>query len=410
MYILDRLNSLIWGSGLAVLILFTGLLYTVKLGFIQTKLPKFLVKRDKSQNKGISQLRTVCMSLGTAMGTGNITGVAAALSIGGAGAVFWMWVSAFLGMAVVYGENSLSVTYSDKERRGPMAYLEKGLGCRKLAVFFAVMCILAAFGMGGMVQISAFSDSLRNCVHIHPWGIAAASFILIFAVISGGARRIGSAAQILLPAVTLLFVCTCFTVILTHIHAVPKAFSAIFMDAFGARQAVGGISGTAVSVGLRRGIFSNEAGLGSSPVLHSAAESDSPRTQGMWSMFEVFFDTMFCCTLTAVTLLCSDCGLSVGNAFSSVFGSCSGYVLALEMAVFAFCTLIGWYFCGETAFLYLSENGKKLRFAALFAAAASLGAVLPVHAVWTLSDIFNGLMAFPNLLALILLVNKVGKE
>ena len=134
MYILDRLNSLIWGSGLAVLILFTGLLYTVKLGFIQTKLPKFLVKRDKSQNKGISQLRTVCMSLGTAMGTGNITGVAAALSIGGAGAVFWMWVSAFLGMAVVYGENSLSVTYSDKERRGPMAYLEKGLGCRKLAV------------------------------------------------------------------------------------------------------------------------------------------------------------------------------------------------------------------------------------------------------------------------------------
>ena len=401
---LERVNSFIWGNGLVFLLLATGLLCTVRLGFVQAKLPKFLIKREKTENKGLSQLRTVCMSLGTAMGTGNITGVAAAVSAGGAGAVFWMWVSAFLGMALVYAENSLSVKYSDGKCRGTMAYLEKGLGSRKTAVFFAFMCMLVSFGMGGMVQVSSFSDSLRCCGDISPYIIAIAAFLLIFAVVSGGAQRIGGAAQILLPLVTLLFVCTCLAVIVTHIRNVPQAFASIFKGAFGFRQAAGGALGTAVSVGIRRGIFSNEAGLGSSPLLHSAAESDSPETQGMWSMFEVFFDTVICCTLTAVTLLCVGGDLSVTSAFATVLGRYSVYFIAAEMMIFAFCTVIGWYYCGETAFIYLFGDSRKRGFAVAFAFIAALGAVLSVRMVWTVSDIFNGLMAFPNLLALIILI------
>ena len=406
MQILDKINSAVWGSATVFILLFTGILYTFRLRLIQLKLPIFLAKQKKTNNKGLSQFKTVCMSLGTAMGTGNITGVAAALALGGAGAVFWMWVSAFLGMALVCGENILSVRFSGKDCRGPMAYLEKGLGCRKLALFFAFMCMLVSFGMGGMVQVSAFSDSLRSCCDISPVFICIAAFLLISTVILGGAERIGSAAQLLLPAVTALFVIGCFAVIFTHIRFVPRAFASIFTEAFGFRQAAGGISGTALAVGIRRGIFSNEAGLGSSPLLHSAAESDSPETQGMWSMFEVFFDTVICCTLTAVTILCSAEDMSMNTAFSSVFGNGSAYVIAAEMAVFAFCTIIGWYYCGETAFAYFSSKGNKRLFALAFAVFASFGAVIPVHAVWTLSDIFNALMAFPNLLALLLLNKK----
>ena len=410
MYILGRLNSLIWDGCLVFLLIFAGLLCTVRLKCIQLKMPLFLIKQRKSRNNGLSQLKTVCMSLGTAMGTGNITGVASALAVGGAGAVFWMWVSAFLGMALVYTENGLSVIYSDKHRRGPAAYLEKGVGSRKMAVFFSVMCMFASFGMGGMVQVNTFADNFSIITDIPSVFTALCAFLLIYAVISGGAERIGKSAQFLLPAVTLLFMCTCVAVIFMHLNNVPKAFAAIFTNAFGLRQASGGILGTAVSVGIRRGIFSNEAGLGSSPILHSAAESDSPETQGMWSMFEVFFDTMICCTLTAVTLLCSSSDMSVNTAFSSVLGGYTPYVLTAEIAVFAFCTIIGWYYCGESAFIYLFGDGRKKLFALVFAAFASLGAVFGTDAVWLISDIFNGAMAFPNLFAVLILGNKLKEE
>ncbi len=418
--LLNKTSEFIWGGGLIFLLLFTGVIYTIKLRFVQFRFIPFLLSSSKNKGtkgKGISQLKTVCMSLGTAMGTGNITGVASAIAIGGAGAVFWLWVSAFMGMAIVYSENYLAAVYKrDNSCRGPIAYLEHGLGSRALAVIFAVCCVAAALGMGGMVQVSSFSDSLSSCFEINPYMLGAVILIVIFTIIKGGAQSIGSAAQALLPIVTAAYVIVSFMVIFKFKENIIPVFGDIFSEAFNFNSAVGGVTGftisKAVSAGIRRGIFSNEAGLGSSPILHSASENESPQLQGMWSIFEVFFDTIICCTLTAIVILtsCRDGSFTVSGAFSSVLGSCSKYFLAIEMAIFAFCTVIGWYFCGETAFTYLSDGRHKKAFCLLYAVFASLGAVFTMETVWTLSDIFNGLMAIPNLLGLLLLINKVKRE
>lgn len=410
---LERINSFVWGGGLIFLLLFTGIIYTVKLGFIQLRTIPFLLKNGKrkdSSKDGISQWKTVCMSLGTAMGTGNITGVAAAVALGGPGAVFWMWVSALLGMALVYAENSLSVIYSTKDCRGPMAYLSRGLGSPTLAMVFAVMCLAASVGMGGMVQVSSLIDCMNSTSGVNSFPAAVVIFLLIFLITSGGAKRIGSAAQALLPAASLLYAAMCTAVLIYFRSDLPCAFRTIFVRAFGLEQAVSGGVGYAVSVGIRRGIFSNEAGLGSSPILHSAAESDSPGLQGMWSMFEVFFDTIICCTLTALVIICAPGDGSVAGAFSVVIGRCSGFLLSAAMAVFAFCTIIGWYYCGETAWKFLSGKKSGKGFSAVFSAVAAMGAVISLNTIWILSDIFNGLMAFPNLVGLILLIKKVKKE
>ncbi len=406
---LEKLNSYIWGAGLIFLLLMTGFIYTIKLRFVQFRILPFFIKNPPDKK----QFRTVCMSLGTAMGTGNITGVASAVAFGGAGAVFWMWISAFLGMALVYAENKLSVIYSTKDTRGSIAYLAKGLGSPLLAGIFSVFCIMSCIGMGGMAQVNTFAESLKPCIHTNNYILAVIIFILIFLVTSGGADRIGKTAQFLLPIVSITYMTGCLIVIFAFRKNIPNAFSEIFGQAFGIRQFAGGVSGytisKAVSTGIRRGIFSNEAGLGSSPILHSSADSDNPELQGMWSMAEVFFDTIICCTLTALTVICTSAN-TVQTAFSTVMGKYSVIFTAISMAVFSFCTIIGWYYCGETAFKYLSkERGKKV-FCIIFSLFASLGAIMTMKTVWTLSDIFNGLMAFPNLTGLILLMNKVKKE
>lgn len=411
--ILERISSFVWGGGLIFLLLFTGAVYTIKLRFIQFSTIPYLLKnarKNQKDNNGLSQWKTVCMSLGTAMGTGNITGVAAAIALGGPGAVFWMWISALLGMALVYAENSLSVTYSTKDCRGPMAYLLHGLGSPILAAVFAIMCLSASVGMGGMIQVSSLMDCVNSTAQVKSIPAAAIIFILIFIVTSGGAKRIGSAAQALLPAASVIYGIMCLCVIVICRSQLPEAFRSIFFHAFGFEQAVSGGIGYTISIGIRRGIFSNEAGLGSSPVLHSAAESDSPHLQGMWSMFEVLFDTIICCTLTALVMICSPESDTASVAFSAILGDFSGILLSAAMAVFAFCTIIGWYYCGETAWRFLSGKKSGKGFSAFFSAAASLGAVVSLNTVWLISDIFNGLMAFPNLVGLILLIKKVKRE
>ena len=411
---LEKVNSYVWGVVLISLLLMTGALYTFKLRFIQLRMfPYFIKNAKKGGNNG--QFRTICMSLGTAMGTGNITGVASARSIGGTGAVFWMWISAFFGMATVYAENSLSAQFTDKKVRGTMAYIEKGLGSKCLAVFFSICCILACFGMGGMVQINALSESMRNCTDIPPFFLSLVLFLLIYAIISGGAKRIGSAAQILLPFATVLYTVLCIFVIAKYSEKLPYVFSQIINEAFGIKQAAGGISGyalsKAVSAGIRRGVFSNEAGLGSSPILHSSAENaNNSAMQGMSSMLEVFIDTMLCCTLTAIVILCASEDNTVRTAFFHVMGVKTDIFLAVIMSVFALCTVIGWYYCGETAFKYLFKSRKAAIFAFTFSLTASLGAIFKAESIWTISDIFNGLMAFPNLLALLLLFKHVKSE
>lgn len=411
---LEKVNSYVWSVVLISLLLTTGVLYTFKLRFIQFRMfPYFIKNVKKGGNNG--QFRTICMSLGTAMGTGNITGVTSAISIGDAGAVFWMWISAFFGMATVYAENSLSAQFTDKKVRGTMAYIEKGLGSKCLAAFFSICCILACFGMGGMVQINALSENVRNCTDIPPFFLSLVLFLLIYAIISGGAKRIGSAAQILLPFATVLYTVLCIVSIAKYSEKLPYVFSKIINEAFGIKQAAGGISGyalsKAVSAGIRRGVFSNEAGLGSSPIIHSSAENaNNSVMQGMSSMLEVFIDTMLCCTLTAVVILCASEDNTVRTAFFHVMDVKTDIFLAVIMSVFALCTVIGWYYCGETAFKYLFKSRKTVIFAFAFSLTASLGAIFKAESIWTISDIFNGLMAFPNLLALLLLFKHVKRE
>lgn len=410
---LERISSFIWGGGLIFLLLFIGIVYSVKLKLIQFQTLPFLLKnagKNKNNSGGLSQWKTVCMSLGTAMGTGNITGVAAAVALGGAGAVFWMWISALFGMALVYAENSLSVTYSTKDCRGPMAYLLHGLGSPLLAVVFAVMCLAASVGMGGMIQVSSMIDCINSTAEVKSIPAAMIIFLLIFIVTSGGAKRIGSAAQTLLPLASFIYGIMCIWVLLCCHSQLPEAFRSIFTQAFGFEQAASGGIGYTISIGIRRGIFSNEAGLGSSPILHSAAESDSPHLQGMWSMFEVFFDTIICCTLTALVIICAPGDGTAAGAFNAVMGNFSGLILSAAMAVFAFCTIIGWYYCGETAWRFLSGRSSGKGFSVFFSMAASLGAVISLNTIWLISDIFNGLMVFPNLVGLILLIKKVKRE
>lgn len=404
---LEKINSFVWGPGLIFLLLGTGLFYTVKLRFIQLRLPGELLKSRSSGNSGLSQFKTVCMSLGTAMGTGNITGTAAALAIGGAGSVFWMWVSAFLGMATVYAENVLSAKYSDDSRRGPMAYLSAGLGSKTLAGAFSFCCVLASFGMGGMVQVNTFAEGLADCFPVNRLLVALICFVLIYSIIRGGAKRIGTAAQYLLPAASAAYAVICIAVLILRHEALPDVICRIFREAFDIRPAAGGFLGYAITVGIRRGVFSNEAGLGSSPILHSAAGKTSGHIQGMWSMFEVFFDTMLCCTLTAVTVLCASEALSVAEAVAVIPFIPAKAFIAAELGVFALCTVIGWYYCGESAFLYLTGHRYRRIFCLLYAVIAAGGAVFSAGAVWTVSDIFNGLMALPNLTGLLLLSGRV---
>jgi len=410
--LLDKINAQIWGAGLVTMILLTGLIYTIQLKAVQLHMLPDIISWISSRPKAkrSAQLRTVSMALGTSMGTGNIVGVASALALGGAGSVFWMWVSAFLGMAVVYAENGLSAIFSSDEAKGPMGYIKNGLGCPVMAGFFAFMCIGAAFGMGGMAQVNSVTAATGQQPCQTQFLIAAVSFILIYSVISGGAGRIGSAAKVLLPAVSVLYTLCCLAVLLRFREKLPDITASVFRDAFSFRSAASGAAGHALSVGIRRGIFSNEAGLGSSPLIHSSAEDQDSAIQSCFAMLEVFIDTIFCCTLTALTILCASADGTAAGAVSSILGKYTGGAMTLILAVFSFCTIIGWYYCGETAFLYIAKKDKSRLFPAVFATVVSLGAVLSSDIVWVLSDIFNGLMAFPNIAALLLLRKNVRKE
>lgn len=412
MNIIEKISDVVWGNGLLFLLILTGLIMTVKLGFIQLRLPYLLIRDGKSENKGLSQFRTVCMSLGTAMGTGNIAGTASALALGGAGSVFWMCVSAFLGMSIVYAENVLSAKYSTDTLRGPMAYLENGLRSPALAWIFALLCVMSSFGMGGMIQVNTFTEALGECTDFSKPIIALIIFFIIWITVSGGGRRISALAQYLLPTATVCYTAVCVAVIVIFRERLTDVIHGIFSQAFSFGSVSGGVVGYAVSVGIRRGIFSNEAGLGSSPLLHSSAETSSPHTQGIWSMFEVFFDTVFCCTLTALAVMCGSENFSVIQAVSAVLGSHAEIFITAELGVFAFCTVTGWYYCGMTSFSHLTHGRYIKAYAFLYSLIASMGTLYTARTLWSLSDIFNGLMAFPNLLGILLLINKVnsGKQ
>lgn len=433
------IHELVWGPGMLVLFLAVGLLYTVRLrGYALFGLPGWwkatvgsLFSGEKREKEGVSQFQSACTALAATIGTGNIAGVATALLSGGPGAVFWMWVSAFLGMATAYGETELGIRYRKRDRAGkwmsgPMLYMEYGLKSRRAGLLYAVFCIAASFGMGSMVQANAISETFEFAFSMPPALIGVLLTALAGRIIAGGVETIARAAERMVPVSAGIYMAASAAVIFLFRKNIPAAFGMIFRDAFSVSSAAGGIAGFTVSrcvrYGVARGVFSNEAGLGSMAVLNGAAEETAECTQGQWAIFEVFFDTIVSCTLTAVVILCTaKDGLGAfegngaeltGSCFSMGLGNFGGYVVSMCVALFAFATIIAWYYMGKQAAAYLGEAiGRDIAFLYMagYLTAVFLGSLGPMEKVWELSDIFNGLMAVPNLLALILLVGQVRR-
>lgn len=415
---LEQINQYIWGSGLLVLLLGTGLIISVRTRFFQFfGIPTILRStfgRLFQKKDGTAQWKTCSAALAAAMGTGNIVGVAVALAAGGAGAVFWMWVSAFFGMMLTYAENLLAVRFrsvGDNRAVGALAYLQNGLHSKFLASLYAVFCVLASLGMGNMTQSSAAANALENGCHIPVSWTGIVLTVLLLCTVLGGMHTIGNVTQILMPVLSGFYLLASILVLFQNHAQLPDAICQIFQGAWHPEAVGGGTLGTVIAVGLRHGIFSNEAGLGSSAMIHSHTSDAVIGQQGMWSMVEVFLDTMVCCTLTALVLLCTgtagmDSIQGITAAFSGVFGTFTETVVSWIIALFALATLLGWCCCGEVAVRYLGGTRFVIGYRWVYCVAAGFGAVLELSTIWTLSDIANGLMAIPNLLGILLLFRK----
>ena len=439
MAVIEQVNhmvhSLVWGPVMIAACFGAGLWFPLLRGFFQVRRfglwqrRTFLTlfkKRTSASGEGgtISQLQAMSTALAASLGTGNIVGVAGALILGGPGAIFWMWISALLGMMTSFAENALGVRYRTRGEDGeydggPMVYIERGLGLRWLAMLFAVFCTFASFGIGNMTQGNSAAGALESQFGLPPAVCGGVFCALFIAVSAGGITRIARVTEKLIPFLAIGYLAAGAVIIAVHYDRILPSFAAIFQGAFDFRSAAGGIMGSAMMQALRcgtaRGVFSNEAGMGSAVFAHCAAENDEPAEQGMWGMFEVFADTIVMCTVTALVILTSgvpfdsssDAAALSTQAFSSVFGRAGGVLVAAGVALFAFATLIGWSYFGEKSVSYLFGRGAVKPYRVLFAAAAFLGCVVHPSLAWELSDTFNGLMAVPNLIAVLSLSGEV---
>lgn len=439
-------NRFVWGRGMLAVFLCVGVMFTVRTGFFQfTKIRIWFgqtigemfrdrrVRRTEDEHS-ISQFQSFCTALAATLGTGNITGVAAALIVGGPGAIFWMWVSAFLGMMTIYAENLLGIRYRYKNRKGEwvggaMVYMERGLGCKWLAAVFAVFCILASFGMGNMTQANSIASGLKESFSIPPFLTGVFVTLVVAVVVLGGVKRIAAVAEKVVPLVALFYMSGAVLVLIHFREEVPRAFAMIFEEAFRMQAVGGGALGygvrKAMKVGISRGVFSNEAGLGSSVMAHAASDVKSPAVQGMWGIVEVFIDTIVVCTMTALVILSSgvyqpqvylqnmtrgianvDGTTLTGSAFSTVI-PCGDKFLAISIVLFAFATMVGWAYFGERTAAYLFGEKSAFLYKILYVLMILPGCMMTPHLAWEVADTFNGLMALPNLTALILLSGEV---
>ncbi|MCL2055291.1 MAG: amino acid carrier protein [Oscillospiraceae bacterium] len=414
---------MLWGTGTVALIFGTGIYFTVKLKFFQFRRLGFIFKstlfagaseNHTAKGENVSRFQALSTALAASMGTGNIIGVASAVSIGGAGAVFWMWASALFGMATAYAENVLGVKYKDKAAPGPMAYLEYGLRCKPFAVVFAAACVLASFGIGNMTQTNAISSAGLQ-FGISPYVSGAAIVIFAGFIILRGSKSIAKATEKIIPAVSFFYMIGAVLVLFIFRENIGRVLVEIVTSAFGLKAAVGGAAGyavkQAVTVGLRRGIFSNEAGMGSSVLVHTATGCNDPAVMGMWAVAEVFIDTIVCCTLTALVILSTGAQFDGGEgvavvvaAFEYGLGGFARYFISISAVIFAFATLLGWCWYGARSLSYLTA-GKTANAAykLLFLSAAYIGAVADVTLIWEISDTLNIFMLLPNIVALIIL-------
>ena len=421
----DPINGIVWGWPMVLLIAFTGVLLMLGLRFMPLqRLPygiRMLLQRDATQNDGdITPFQALMTSLSATIGTGNIAGVAGAIAIGGPGAVFWMWVIAVFGIATKYAEAVLAVRYREVDGLGnhvggPMYYIRNGLGpnWQWLAVLFAVFGMLAGFGIGNGVQCFEVSSALATLgIPRLVTGIVLGA--VVFAVIIGGIQRISKAASAIVPLMSGLYLLACVLVLLINIGSVPEAFATIFANAFSGEAAAGGAFGQVVLMGFKRGIFSNEAGLGSAPIAHAAAKTNDPVRQGTVAMLGTFIDTLIICTMTALVIITtgvyangeSGAVLSITAFNTGLMGS--GWVVTAGLVVFAFTTVLGWSFYGERCTEFLFGEKAILPFRLVWVAVVVIGSVAGDRGVvWGVADTLNGLMALPNLIALLLLSGTV---
>lgn len=426
----DTVGGFVWGPVMLCAVLFTGIYLTAGTKFFQirefrrwmgeTLLSLFRKKPAREKRRGgISPFQALTTALAGTIGVGNIVGVSTAIVAGGPGAIFWMWVSAFFGMMTKYAEIVLGLLFRYRDERGervggPMVTIERGLHQKWLAVLFSVFCLLASFGMGNMAQANAIAGAFQSTFSLRPIAVGAVAAAVVGAVIVGGLRSVAALTEKLVPAMSVAYLLGSLAVIVAHIGALPEALLSIFTGAFGPRPLAGGVGGyllmTTIRTGVSRGVFTNEAGLGSSVMVHAAAETDEPARQGMWGIFEVFLDTIVVCTLTALAVLQTGAHLGGGEgagiavaAFSSVFGAFGGVFVSCAVAVFAFATIIGWSYYGECAFRYLFGPRCVMLYRVAAVAMVVAGSALRLDLIWELSDTFNGLMMIPNLSSVLLL-------
>lgn len=442
----SAINGFVWGIPMLVLLVGTGILMTVLTKFFQLShighwfkntiggifKDKHVTKHTEKGDQSISQFQSLCTALAATIGTGNIVGVASALIAGGPGAIFWMWIVAFFGMMTNYSENVLGIYYRRKNQKGEwcggaMYYLKDGLGSYKgfkqigavLAVLFSIFCLLASFGIGNMSQVNSISANMEAAFSIPPYITGIVLLVIAALVIVGGLKRIASVTEKLVPFMAIAYVIGALVIFFMNIGQTGAILTAIFKGAFGLRAVGGGIVGSGVKMaltwGMKRGVFSNEAGLGSSVMVHSNSNVREPVRQGMWGIFEVFADTIVVCTLTAFAVLSSGLidletgavlseasgSALVGEAFSTVFGSIGPAFIAVAILLFAFSTVLGWSHYGSKAWEYLFGTKSTLVYKIVFVLMIFVGATMNLSLAWDLSDTFNGLMAIPNLIGVI---------
>ena len=431
MDIITTVNSWAWGPLMLALLLGTGLYLTLGLRFLPIrKLPagiRLLLRGGRGQGPGdISPFGALMTSLSATVGTGNIAGVATAIALGGPGALFWMWVTALLGMGIKYAEALCAVRFRETDGQGhfsggPMYYIKNGLHKRWhwLGVAFAIFGSLAGFGIANTVQSHSVSEVLLESFSVPPLVTGVALMALVGAVILGGIRRIAVVASWLVPFMAVAYVLMALTVILLNIGEVPSALHTIITSALTPTAATGGFAGATVWAALRfgvaRGIFSNEAGLGSAPIAHAAARTNQPVEQGMIAMLGTFIDTLLICTMTGLVIVIMDVwpsGISGANLTASAFSSAlpgGDYIVAVGLCIFAFTTMIGWSFYGERCVVFLFGTKAITPFRMAWVLAIPVGTLMDLELVWLIADTLNAFMAIPNLIALLLLAPLVFK-
>ena len=449
----NAVNSVVWGVPMLALLMGAGLFLSLRTGFVQFRKFGYAMKntigkifhKHEAKAGSVTPFQAMTTALAGTVGTGNIAGITWAVTLGGAGAIFWMWIAALLGMCTKYAEIVLAIKYRERNAEGdwvggPMYYIRNGLGknWKWLSVLFCVFGALAAFGIGNAVQVGNITDAINSAVQtFNPAAASAESIIsLLIGIITaiivavtalGGIKRIGSVTEKLVPLMSLLYIVGSVIVVAVNADKIGPVFAMIFEGAFNPSSVVGGVGGIAIKEcitwGVKRGVFSNEAGLGSAPIAHAAADVEHPVQQGIYGIFEVFVDTIIICTLTGLTLLVSGIDLNYGvkgttglnmQAFASVFGDrFAALVIGVGIALFALSTILSWALYGSRCVEFVLGGKARKIYLWIFVAICVIGATMELSLAWDIADTLNGLMAIPNLIALIGLsgvVVKVTKE